>query len=89
VRLNAQRDGRFVVAAQSNTDAFLVAIPMVVILIAALFRVDELLCRSPKVREGGRRLSDWDETGAPICTDPGPAVYTIARREHRANLEQG
>ncbi len=78
---------RFVLALESNADAFLVAIPMVVALIAILFRLDELWCRTPKVREAGRRLSSWDENGVPICMDPGPTVYRIARREHRANLD--
>jgi hypothetical protein len=83
----AQRDGLFVSVLESNADAFLVAIPMVVVLIAALFRLDELWCRTPKAREAGRRLSNWDENGIPICTDPGPMVHTVARREHRTNFK--
>jgi hypothetical protein len=68
-------------ALQSNTDAFLVAIPMVVLLFAAFFRLDELISSPRKQREARRGLCDWDENGIPICTDPDRIVYRIPRDE--------
>jgi hypothetical protein len=67
---------------QSDSDAFLVAIPMLVFGLIAFFRLDELLSR-PKKRPGhGRRLCNWDKDGVPICTDPDWTVHTIARRKY-------
>jgi hypothetical protein len=70
------------VAPQSDIDTIVVAIPMVVLLFAVLFRLDELVCRSPKGLRRGRQFCAWDENGVPICTDPKPGVYTVARRKH-------
>jgi hypothetical protein len=55
---------------------------MMVFLLAAFFRLDELASRPRKQPERGRRLCNWDEDGIPICTDPVMTVYTIARRKH-------
>jgi hypothetical protein len=67
---------------QSDADAFLVAIPMLVFLLIACFRLDELLSRPQKRPDHGRRLCNWDKNGAPIFTDPGWTVHTIARRKY-------
>jgi len=69
-------------AVQSNADAFLLAVPLVVFLFVALFRLDELVCKPRKTLRQGRRLTDWDERGAPICTDPERTVHSIARRRY-------
>jgi hypothetical protein len=66
---------------QSNTDAFLVAIPMVVCLFGAFFRLDELVGKPRKQWKIGRSLSDWDEDGVPICTDPGVSANGVPRGE--------
>lgn len=67
---------------QSDADAFLVAIPMLVFLLAAFFRLDELVSRPKKQPRHGRRLCNWDKDGVPICTDPVWTVYTVVRRKY-------
>jgi hypothetical protein len=69
-------------APQSNSDLFLIAFPMVALLLAAFFRLDELFCRPSRRPEVGRRLSSWDEDGTPTFTDPAPTVYAVSRRKH-------
>ena len=69
-------------AVQSNADSFLLAVPLVVFLFAAIFRLDELVCKPRKQPEPGRRLTDWDKDGTPICTDPTRTVHSIARRNY-------
>lgn len=55
---------------QSNTDALLIAIPMVGILFAGYFRLDELFGKPKKPTETRRKMSGWDKDGKPICADP-------------------
>lgn len=55
---------------QSNTEAVLVAIPMVAFLIAGFFRLDEIFSRAPKPAERGHQLSNWDEHGHAECVEP-------------------
>jgi hypothetical protein len=55
---------------QSNTDALLVAIPMIGVLFAGFFRLDELFGRSKKPVENRRQMSGWDKDGRPVCADP-------------------
>jgi hypothetical protein len=66
-------------ALQSNTDAILVAIPMVSVTFAAFFRLDEILSRHSKPTEMGHPLSHWDRDGQPICIEPDGKQY-----RHRA-----
>jgi hypothetical protein len=58
------------------------AIPMVLMLFAAFFRLDEWLSR-PKRREvRGRPLCGWDEHGVPVCSDPEQIDLTIHRKKY-------
>ena len=66
----------------SNSDAILVAIPMLVFLVAAFFRLDELFCRPRVAPKPGRSLSGWDERGVPICPDPGAVGHRLLRRRY-------
>lgn len=56
----------------SNSDAILVSIPMVGILIACFFRLDEMFGKPKKKMrvEHRRQMSGWDEHGKPVCADP-------------------
>jgi hypothetical protein len=54
----------------SNTDSLLVAIPMVGILFAGFFRLDELFGKSKKPVKTRRPMVGCDENGRPICADP-------------------
>jgi hypothetical protein len=55
----------------SNTDALLIAIPMIAVLIAGFFRLDELIAAPKKKRLPNRRvIAGSDEYGRPICIDP-------------------
>jgi len=66
----------------SNSDTILVAIPMVVFLVAAFFRIDELVCRPRVAPKPGRSLSGWDERGVPVCSDPGAVGHSPLRRRY-------
>jgi len=55
---------------QSNRDALLLAIPMVGLMFAGFFRLDEILGRPKKAPEMRRQRSGLDATGRPICMDP-------------------
>jgi len=69
-------------ALQSDRDAILVAIPMVILLFAAFFRLDELVCRTDKRPGRGRKLTNWDKNGQPLCSDPEKTDFGIVRREY-------
>jgi hypothetical protein len=62
---------------ESNADALLLAIPMVVILLAGLFRLDELVALPPKKPGRDRRLSGLDEGGRPIFRDPDGKRFDV------------
>jgi hypothetical protein len=64
------KTSNFVPTIQSNADALVVAIPMIVILFLGFFRLDELVAQPPRKSEPVCKLSGWDESGRPVCTDP-------------------
>jgi len=55
---------------QSNRDALLVAVPMIGLLFAGFFRLDELFGKPKKPVENRRQMTGWDKNGRPLCTDP-------------------
>ena len=55
---------------QSNTDALLVAVPMIGILFAGYFRLDELFGKPKLAKKSRRPVSGWDKYGKPIVSDP-------------------
>lgn len=65
---------------ESNATALLVAVPMIVILFAGLFRLDELLAVPPKKSRQGAKLSGWDEDGRLICADPDGRQFDVPRK---------
>jgi hypothetical protein len=69
-------------AFHSNTDALLVAIPMIGMLFAGFFRLDELLGKPKKMKsvEHRRQMSGWDERGRPLCADPDGRKASPRRR---------
>jgi hypothetical protein len=56
---------------QSNTDALMLAVPMIGLLFVGFFRLDELFGK-PKKQPAAtrRRMSGWDKNGRPVCSDP-------------------
>jgi hypothetical protein len=58
----------------SNSDSLLVAIPMVGLLFAGFFRLDELFGKSKKPTKTRRPMVGLDENGRPICLDPDGQV---------------
>jgi hypothetical protein len=62
-------------AIQSNTDALLVAIPMVAAMFAGFFRLDEAIGRTQKPVEKGHSLSHQDKDGRAVCIEPDGRVY--------------
>ena len=67
---------------QSNTDALLVAVPMVGLLFAGFFRLDELFGKTKKSVQTRRSMTGWDKSGRPLCADPDgkmPALETKRR----------
>lgn len=79
--LYAEKDEIHMLVLQSNTDALLVAIPMVGLLFAGFFRLDEIFGKPKKPVENRRQMSGWDKNGRPICTDPDGKNPEI-RRKH-------
>ena len=69
-RSKAGKDKSRMSQLQSNTDAMLVAIPMVGVLFAGFFKLDELFGRPKKPVENRRQMSGLDENGLPVCADP-------------------
>ncbi len=65
---------------QSNTDALLVAIPMVGILIAGVFRLDEFFGKPKRPAVRRRAVAGSDQNGAPICIDPDGRHYGRSTR---------
>jgi hypothetical protein len=74
-------------AIQSNTDAILVAIPMVAVMFAVNFRLDEIISRHKKPAEQGHALSDWDRDGHPVCIEPDGKLHR--RPAVQARVEKG
>jgi hypothetical protein len=70
---------------QSNADALLVAIPMVGMLFAGYFRLDELLGKPKKTLENRRQMSGWDKDGLPICSDPDGKQSRPLRRGKKSS----
>ena len=60
---------------QFDTDSILLILPMVAILFAAVFRLDELFARPVKMVERGRRFSHQDENGFQVCVEPDGRLY--------------
>jgi hypothetical protein len=58
----------------SNTDSLLVAVPMVGLLFAGFFRLDELFGKSKKPKKTRRPAVGLDEDGRPMCVDPDGQV---------------
>jgi hypothetical protein len=62
-------------AVESNTDAILIAIPMVGLLFATFFRLDEAFSRHTKPSKNGHPLSYRDKDGHPVCIEPDGKQY--------------
>ncbi|WP_263357024.1 hypothetical protein [Acidicapsa ligni] len=67
---------------QSNSDALLVAIPMIGILLGGYFRLDEMLIRPKQQVEQRRQFSALNEHGQPVCIDPDGRIYEGKRRNY-------
>ena len=65
---------------QSKTDAILVAVPMVGVMIAGYFRLDEMVGKSGKISEPRRKIAGTDEKGFPLCMDPDGARQRRTRK---------
>lgn len=62
-------------AIQFDTDSILLILPMVAILFAAVFRLDELFARPEKLVVKGRRFSHRDENGFHVRIEPDGRLY--------------
>lgn len=67
---------------QSDFAALLIGAPMVLLLIGAFFRLDTLMGNPRKPLQPGRRLTNWDANGVPVCDDPAPTGGATARRKY-------
>lgn len=65
---------------QSSSDSILVAIPMVFIMFAGFFRLDEAFSKPKTTSQVRRGLTDWDENGVPLCVEPDGKVAGRKRR---------
>jgi hypothetical protein len=69
----------------SNTDALLIAVPMIGILIAGFFRLDELIVKPRKVTMKRAQAPGADERGQRVYTDHEGTIH-IVRRPRSNNL---
>jgi hypothetical protein len=53
-----------------NLDSLLVGVPMVIVLAAGVFRLDELVSAPRRIDIQRARTVGWDENGKLNCTDP-------------------
>jgi hypothetical protein len=67
----------------SNTDALLVAIPMIGILVVGFFRLDEMVGKPRKLAARRPQVAGTDGEGHQICLDPDGTVQHSVRRAHR------
>jgi hypothetical protein len=65
---------------QSNTDAILMAIPMLGLLFAGFFRLDELVGKPQKKSGPRRQIAGLDKRGRQICIDPDGNIEFDARK---------
>jgi hypothetical protein len=65
---------------QSNTDAILIAIPMLALLFAGFFRLDELIGKSRKNATPRRQRSGVDKQGRQVCLDPDGTIENSPRK---------
>ncbi len=54
----------------TGRDAYLVGIPLILVLLIALFRVDELISKPKKTIKRRRPPCQMDEDGEPVLSDP-------------------
>lgn len=66
----------------SSLDAMLVALPAFIVLLAGVFRVDELIAAPRHPARGRRPASGLDENGRPLLFDPDgrPSGQLAARK---------
>jgi len=60
---------------------------MLVMVLACLFRLDQLLAASRRPMRPGLRFSDWDKNGRPICPDPSHTTFSGAHRNRRVFID--
>jgi hypothetical protein len=66
---------------QTDWDALLIAIPMITILFAAMFRLDELIGKPPQSQIHTHSLSYWNADGTPVCVEPDGRVFCHKSRK--------
>ncbi len=54
----------------TGSDAYLIGIPLIIVLLIALFRVDELISRPKKSLKRRRPSYQIDQNGTPVVSDP-------------------
>ena len=70
---------------ESNIEAVLVAIPMLLVMFASFFKLDEAIFRPAKPKARVRRFSEMNEDGQFICVEPDGS----RPRSHRARYAYG
>jgi hypothetical protein len=54
----------------SGRDMLLIAIPFVIVLVAGIFRLDQIIAAPKRKASQRRQLSGMNEDGKPIMSDP-------------------
>jgi hypothetical protein len=54
----------------TGRDAYLIGVPLIVLLLAGLFRLDELVSRPKRTLKRRRPSYQMDEDGVPVMSDP-------------------
>ena len=68
------------IVSESTTNALWVAIPMIAVLFAGFFRLDELLVKPKKRRITRRNVGGSDRSGRQVCIDPDGSTPRKAGR---------
>jgi hypothetical protein len=78
----------------TGRDAYLIGVPLIVLLLVGLFRLDELVSRPKKTLKRPRLSCQIDQDGEPVLSDPDgrlsrasiPASYReVSGRQRSAN----
>ena len=71
-------------AQTTGRDALLIGIPLIILMLVGLFRLDELFSRPQKAIKKRRLSCQMDEDGEPVISDPdGKLSKAPSRRDTR------
>ncbi len=73
----------------TGSDEYLIGIPLIIVLLIALFRVDELISRPKKSLKRRRPSYQMDEDGEPVLSDPDGRQSRVHSRQVTSRVPAG